>query len=172
MIKKFTVSLIAAVDEKRGLGKNNRLMWDIPQDLQRFKKLTWGHPIVMGRKTFESIGRPLPNRTNIIVTRDLNYEIPNTIVVHSLDEAIKFSKERSWSSQDDSSQNEIFIIGGGQIFEEAISLADKLYLTVVKGDYGADVFFPDYSDFHQKTFEQKGTSEEYEYTFLELERVK
>lgn len=129
----MTISIIAAIGPKRELGKNNRLLWHIPEDLKRFKKITNGHTVIMGRKTFESIGKPLPNRTNIIVTRDGNFTAANYLVTHSLNEAIEMAKKHG--------ETEAFIIGGGQIYEQAIGIADKLYLTIVKGDFTADTFF-------------------------------
>ncbi|MBI2196956.1 dihydrofolate reductase [Candidatus Daviesbacteria bacterium] len=157
------ISIIAAIDEKRGLGKNNDLLFRIPEDLKRFRRLTKGHPIIMGRKTFESIGRPLPNRTNIVITRDKNYNVPNIIIVHSLKEALQ-------QAQSKPSNEEIFIIGGGQIFAQALPLVQKLYLTLVEGDYGADTFFPDYSEFKKVVRKQTRESGWYKYTFLDLER--
>lgn len=135
------ISLIAAIASgNRALGKDNQLIYKIPEDLQRFKKITEGHAVIMGRKTFESIGRPLPNRTNIVITRDSNYVASGCIVVQSLEEALRFVS----LAQGD---NEIFIIGGGQIYQEAIDKANKLYLTIVEGSPDADTFFPDYSGF-------------------------
>lgn len=156
------ISLIAAISGKGALGKDNKLLFHIPEDLKRFKKLTSGHPIIMGRKTFESIGRPLPNRTNIIVTRDMSYKAASCIVSHSLEEA--FSIARSGDT------DEIFIIGGGQIYSQAIKIADKLYLTVVEGEYEADTFFPEYSQFKKIVFEQSGETNGYKYRFLDLEK--
>jgi dihydrofolate reductase len=157
------ISIIVAVDEKRGIGKNNDLLVKIPADLKRFKEITSGHPIVMGRKTFESIGRVLPNRTNIIITRDPEYKEDGAVVVHSLDEAIEQAKSASGSS-------EIFIIGGGQIFEQALPMTDRIYLTLVKGDYEADIFFPDYSEFKKVIHQEEGESDGLKYTYLNLER--
>ncbi|MDO8460921.1 MAG: dihydrofolate reductase [bacterium] len=176
------VNIIAAMDEKRGIGKNNDLLFRIPEDFKRMKALTIGHPIIMGRKTFESIGRPLPNRTNIIITRDTSYKKEGTIVVHSLEDAIEkarnviLSEAKDLDSspakrgQNDKREKEIFIFGGGQIFAEALPLVDKLYLTIVEGDFNADTFFPDYSEFKNIVFEQKGESGDYKYKFLELEK--
>lgn len=163
------LSIIAAIDEKKGLGKNNQLLFKVPEDFQRFKSLTIGHPIIMGRKTYESIGRVLPNRTNIIITRDKNYNVAGALVVGSLEEAlVKNSKYQVVSSK---GENEIFIIGGGQIFAQAVPFVDRLYLTIVKGDYAADTFFPEYEDLFKKVLKkEKGKSGEYEYTFLDLER--
>ena len=155
------LSLIAAIaSENRALGQNNRLIYHIPEDLKRFKEITLGHPIIMGRKTFESIGQPLPNRTNIIITRDLEYFVEGAVIVHSLEEALR-------QAQGD---DEIFIIGGGQIYQEAIKTADKLYLTIVEGNPQADTFFPDYSDFKKVTFEEAHELDGLKYKFLGLER--
>ncbi len=154
------ISIVVAVDSKRGIGKDNKLLWNIPEDLKRFRSITSGHPIIMGRKTFESIGRVLPNRTNIIITRDTNYTVEGAVVVHSLEEALRQAQ----------GQDEVFIIGGGQIFEQALPLVDRLYLTIVEGDFHADTFFPDYSAFRKKTFEEAGEAGEYSYTFLNLEK--
>lgn len=156
------ISLIAALASgNRALGKDNDLIYKIPADLKRFKELTSGHAIIMGRKTFESIGHPLPNRKNIVITRDQGFKAEGTIVVHSLDEALK-------STQGD---DEVFIIGGGQIYKEAMSLADKLYLTIVDGNPEADTFFPDYSDFKKVIWQSEEKEENgLKYKFVDLER--
>src|SRR5579859_2499779 len=147
------VSIIAAMDEKRGIGKNNDLLFKIPEDFTRMRNLTMGHPIIMGRKTFESIGRVLPKRTNIVVTRDSGCQIEGAIVVNSLDEAIL-------KAQESEGAEEIIIFGGGQIFKEALEkgLVDRLHLTIVKGDYGADTFFPEYSAFTKVITREEGSS--------------
>lgn len=163
MLHNTKLCIVAAIDEKRGLGKNNDLLFRIPEDLKRFRQLTAGKPVIMGRKTFESIGRVLPNRTNIIITRDKNYKAAGTIVAHSLEEALR-------QAQGKPGKDEVFIIGGGQIFAQALPLVDKLYLTLVEGDYGADTFFPDYSEFKKVVHKQTGESSGYKYTFLDLER--
>ncbi|MFC1627152.1 dihydrofolate reductase [Patescibacteria group bacterium] len=159
-----TVSIIVAHDDQLGIGKNNQLLFRISKDLKHFKKLTTGHPIIMGRKTFESIGKPLPNRTNIIVTRNQQYSVPdrNVFVVYSLKEALDLAKQK-----DD--QN-IFIIGGGQIYQQALdqNLVDKLYVTKVKGDYQAEVFFPDYSQFKTIVSRKKDQEGNYQFTYLTL----
>lgn len=173
------IAIIAALDAKRGIGKGNNLLFKIPADFARMKSLTTGHSIIMGRKTFESIGRTLPNRTNIIISRDsslynrLVHYAPKPIVCVSLENAIEEAKKAVGSE-------EIFIFGGGQVFKEALEkkLVDKLYLTLVEGDYGADTFFPDYSGF-KIIKEEKGESRltvsgqagEYKYKFLDLEKV-
>lgn len=156
------ISIIAAISSNKALGKNGKIPWHISEDLKRFKSVTSGHVVIMGRKTFESIGRPLPSRINIVVTRVTNYQAAGCLVTHSLDQAIKIAKQKE--------KKEIFIIGGGQIYEQAISLADKLYLTIVEGNFEADTFFPDYSQFKKVTFEQSGESGNFKYKFLDLVR--
>jgi len=157
------ISAIAAMDSNRGIGKDNQLLFKIPEDFKRMKELTFGHPIIMGRKTFESIGRVLSGRTNIIITRDTTYEVPGAIVTHSLEEAIKVAKEKD--------NQEIFIFGGAQVFEEALPLIDRLYLTLVEGDFQADTFFPEYSPFFKKVLlEKHGEFDSLKYRFLDLER--
>lgn len=163
------VSLIVAMDEKRGIGKDNDLLFRIPEDAKRMRELTQGHPLVMGRKTFESLGRLLPNRTHIVVTRNpdslknLSYQ-PEEIVL-SVKEGIEIAKNYP-------GQDEIFIFGGGQIYAESLKegLVDKLYLTIVEGNYNADTFFPDYSEFKKVISEKSSQNEKYKYKFLDLER--
>lgn len=156
------ISIIAAMDAKRGLGKENKLLFKIPEDFARMQKLTMGHPIIMGRKTFASIGRPLPGRLNIVVTHD-PFKIQNGLLfASSLEEALKIA-----SGND---KEEIFIFGGGQIYQQAISKADRLYLTLVEGDFGADTFFPDYSHFKKVISEEDREDAGYKYKFLTLEK--
>jgi dihydrofolate reductase len=161
-MNKPKVSIIAAVAKNRAIGKDNKLLWHISEDLQRFKKITSGHPVIMGQKTFESLGRPLPNRTNIVLTFDKSYKAAGCTVVYSIDEAVKVASEKD--------KEEIFFIGGGQIYAQAIKFADKLYLTLVEGEYEADTFFPDYSDFKKIILEEPHESAGYKYKFLELEK--
>lgn len=156
------ISAIAAISENRGLGKDNKLIWHISSDLKRFKQITQGHVVVMGRKTYESMGRALPNRINIIISRDTSFSVPGSIVVQTIDEAISKAKELE--------KDEIFIIGGGQIYSQTLPMTDRLYLTVVKGQADADVFFPDYSSFKTVIESQEQVSDGYTYTFLTLEK--
>jgi dihydrofolate reductase len=162
IMKKPIVSIICSINKNRAIGKNNQLLWHIPADLAYFKKITTGHPILMGQKTYESIGRPLPQRKNIVITLDKNYSAPGCIVCFSIEEAINKAKELDGE--------EVFIIGGGQIYNQTIGLADKLYLTIVDGDYEADTFFPDYSDFKKVVFEQKTSDSQYDFKFIQLEK--
>jgi len=178
------ISIVAAIGRNRELGKNNKLLWNIPEDLKRFKAITTGHPVIMGRKTFESIGRPLPNRLNIVITRDPNFKPDGVIICHSLAEALEASIKYKVSSikqekkksilntkyKIHDTENEVFIIGGGQIFEQAMPIADRLYLTIVDASFDADVFFPDYHAFNKVISEQKGESNNPPYTFLTLEK--
>ncbi|PJA00062.1 MAG: hypothetical protein COX78_01045 [Candidatus Levybacteria bacterium CG_4_10_14_0_2_um_filter_35_8] len=166
MIHNTKVSLIVAVDENRGIGKNGKMPWHIPADLKRFKELTTGNIVIMGRKTFSSIGMPLSNRTNIVVTRDKNYKVNGALVVNSLEEALRQARGKLSESVD----SEIFIIGGGQIFQEAINIADKLYLTLVEGKFDVDTYFPDYSKFTKKVSEEEGESNGFKYKFINLEK--
>ena len=127
------LTIIAAVAKNNALGKNNDLIWRLPADLKRFKKVTLGHHIIMGRKTFESLGKPLPNRTTIIITRNKNYRVDNCIVVNSLEKAIE-------AARGDANP---YILGGGEIYKEALDFADFLDLTLVHHSFeDADTFFP------------------------------
>lgn len=157
------ISAIAIISKNLGLGKDNKLLFHIPGELPRFKKITTGHPIIMGRKTFESLGRPLPGRTNIVITKDKQYRHPGIIIVYSLDEAIKKAQSQAGSE-------EIFVIGGGQVFTEAMPQTNRLYLTVVDKNSEADTFFPDYSDFKKVISKEDRLDWEVPYSFLILER--
>ena len=126
--------MIVAMDNKGGIGKNNRLPWHLRTDLIRFKKISMNHHLVMGRKTYETIGKPLPGRTMIIITRNKDYHAKGCVIVNSLEEAIRFAEKNN--------DSEVFIIGGGEIYQQSISIADKIYLTYVHADVDADVFFP------------------------------
>lgn len=129
------ISLIAAIGKNNELGKGNTLLWKLPADMQFFIKKTSGHPVIMGRKTFESIGRPLPKRRNIVITRDLNYKKDGIEVVHSLEEALKLFPDK---------KEEIFIIGGAEIYKQVMPVAERLYITHIEAeDRGADAFFPE-----------------------------
>lgn len=158
------ISIIAALGKNtRVIGNNNSLPWYISDDLKRFKKLTTGHPIIMGRKTFESIGKALPDRTNIVITNNTKYAREDILTVHSLDEALE--EARAIESE------EIFVIGGAQIYEQALPLADRLYLTIIDEEKDGDVFFPEYEHlFTTKVFEEKHESDNISYTWINLKR--
>ena len=145
------ISIIVAIQAKdRGIGSQNGLIFRISDDLKRFKSLTTGHPIIMGRKTFESIGKPLPNRTNIVISRNTNIKIEGVIFCSSLEEALKKAKEID---------ENVFVIGGGEVFRQALPLTDKIEMTVVESDSPADVFFPEFSDFSKIISEEKHADE-------------
>lgn len=163
MVTIMKISLIAAISTNKVIGRDNKIPWHISEDFKRFKALTMGHPIIMGRKTFESIGKPLPGRTSIVITRDESFSPEGVEVVYSIGEALKIAKKKEGSE-------EIFIIGGGQIYSQSMNLADKLYLTVVEQEIEGDTYFPDYSEFKRVTFKQEGESKGLKYKFLDLEK--
>lgn len=166
---KNRISIIAAIDDKRGVGKKGDLLFRIKDDMKRLRTITNGHPLVMGRKTFDSFPGLLPNRTHIVVTRDPGMydgvEVKPHFAVSSLEEGLEVAKGVDGA-------DEIFIFGGGQIFKEAIEkdLVDRLYLTIVKGDFGADTFFPDYSMFTKEIEREECEGEGFAYSFVTLER--
>jgi dihydrofolate reductase len=127
------IIMIAAVAENNALGKNNELVWHLPNDFKRFKSLTTGHHIIMGRKTFESFPKPLPNRTHVVITRNKNYNPEGCIVVDSIEKAISICPENETS----------FIIGGGEIYNLGLQFADQLEITRVHHSFDADAFFPE-----------------------------
>lgn len=152
------ISIIAAIGSNRELGKGNQLLWHLPQDLKRFKSITQGHPVIMGRKTFESIGRPLPKRTNVVISSQQDYQPDGVTVVSSLMEALILAP--------DLDEEEVFIIGGGRVYAESLGYADRLYLTLVDGEFEADTFFPEYqeqfgTEIQRESWEEGGFSGEY-----------
>lgn len=162
-MNKPKISLIAACSENRVIGRAGKIPWHLSDDFRRFKERTMGHPIIMGRKTHESIGRPLPGRTNIVITRDTGRQIPGCVIAGSLDEAL--AKAREIDSE------EVFIGGGGQIYAEALPKADRLYLTLIHAIMDGDAFFPEYADafgtvVESEDFEEAG----HRLTYLTLER--
>ena len=157
--------IVAAAGKNRVIGKRGALPWYIPNELKRFKEITMGHPIIMGRKTHESIGKPLAGRTNIIVTHDPQYSSAGCLVSHSLEEALRLAANASGNDK-------IFVIGGGEIYKQALPLADKLYLTYIERQVEGDVFFPDYSEFKKVISESDWYEHEgMRYKFLELEKA-
>ncbi len=153
------ISLIAILGTNRAIGIEGELVWYISEDLARFKKLTTGHPVIMGRKTFESIGHPLPDRTNIILSRNNSYHADGCSVCHDIEEALNSI-----------TAEEIFIIGGGEIYKQTIHLADRIYLTLVQDKPDADTFFPDYSEFTTVIADEQHELNSLSYRFLTLER--
>lgn len=184
------ISIICAMDQKKGIGKNNRIPWRIKEDLVKLKNLTKDHVVILGRKSYESMvgyynrtGNPMPGKIYIVVTHDKNYKPvrENAIVAHAVGDAVE--KASYYCHSEFSSESTkmlklvqhdkdcgVFIIGGQQIFEQTIGLADKLYLTIINGDYRCDTFFPDYSGFKKVIHEESRVSEGYRYKFLELEQ--
>jgi len=128
------ISLVVAVSENNMIGKNNQLLWHLPNDLKFFKNTTWGGVVIMGRKTFESVNKPLPGRTNIVITKQPDWNAENVIVASSISDAIQKAKNLNFK--------EIFIIGGGEIYKESLSIAHKIYLTRVHTSIEGDTFFP------------------------------
>lgn len=161
-MNKPKISIICAIAENRAIGKNNQLLWHIPEDFKFFKEKTTGHVIVMGQKTYESIGKPLPNRTTIVLSNDPAFKAEGVIIVRTFDEVFQKAREIE--------KEELFICGGGSVYAQTIGVADKLYLTVIQGDFEADVFFPKYDEFTKIVSERKSGDENFKYTFLELEK--
>jgi dihydrofolate reductase len=163
------ISLIVAMDEERGIGKDGRVPWHLSADLRRFKSLTMGHHLIVGRKTWESIGRPLPGRVMVIISRNPHYQpgnCPDCLVVSSLSAALDFARQAG--------DDEAFIGGGGEIYAQALPLADRIYLTTVHTRAGCDVFFPEFDPqaWVEVAREEQGVDEEnpYAFTYQQLER--
>lgn len=160
------ISIIAAAAENNALGLDNKLLWHLPDDFKRFKKLTTGHKIIMGRKTFESFPKPLPNRLHIIITRDENYttKFNDCIIVHSLEEALELTKNDTLT----------YIIGGGEIYKLGMEAANKIELTRVHVNLDADTFFPEINEQNWKLIEEeyhpKDEKHKYDFTYLTYEK--
>lgn len=159
-----TLSIIVAAASNGAIGKDNRIPWHLPADLARFKRLTMGRPLVMGRKTFESIGRPLPGRRTIVITRQAGFRADGCEVVGSLQEALERAGD-----------GEVFVIGGAEIYREALPRASRIYLTRVEGTFEADTFFPVLDDREWREVERMpGTLDErnrHAHEFVTLERI-
>jgi dihydrofolate reductase len=153
------ITMIAAAAENNALGKDNELVWHLPDDFKRFKKLTTGHHIIMGRKTWESFPRPLPNRTHVVITRNTAYKAEGAVVVHDMADALAFAKE----------DPNTFIIGGGEIYKIGLDYATHIELTRVHGDYEADAFFPSFGLEHWQLqtsmFHDKDENHEVAFTY-------
>lgn len=159
----MTISLIVAMGENHVIGKNGDLPWHISEDLKWFKKNTVGKPIIMGRKTFDTLKKPLPGRYNIVITSDQNYEVDGATVTHSLDEALEAAGE----------VEEIMICGGSSVYKQALPLVDKMYITLIYHDFEGDTFFPEYDNNQWKEVERLDRyqeHDEYDYSFLIYER--
>jgi dihydrofolate reductase len=160
------ISSIVAIDENNVIGKDNSLIWKLPRDMKHFKETTTGHYIIMGRKTFESNGRPLPNRTNVIITKDKKYKAEGCVIVHSIEDALKEAKNDS----------EAFIIGGGIIYELAMPFVDRIYLTKIHHAFEGDTFFPKIKYGRMDIVEERkfepDEKNKYPFTILTLDRKK
>lgn len=158
-------TIVVAMGENNGIGADNQMLWHLPNDLKHFKEITTGHPVIMGRKTFESIGKPLANRTNIVVSRKKDWFQEGILIVGSIKEALKFAKKIN---------EDIAIIGGGNIYEQTMELTDRLEVTVVKASVEADTFFPKIDlKIWEKTSEEcheKDEKHQYGYCFQTYER--
>lgn len=159
------ITLIVAAAENNAIGKNNQMPWHLPNDFKYFKKNTLDHSIVMGRKTFESIGKPLPERRNIVLTRDMRYRNDEVDVANSLQEVINYCRD----------EREVFIIGGAEIFKQALPLADKILLTRVHASIDGDTFFPELPEYQWKLVSAekhlKDEKHAFDYTFEVYEKI-
>jgi dihydrofolate reductase len=158
------ISIIVAIAQNNVIGNNNQLIWHIPGDLKRFKSITMGHTVVMGRKTFESIGKPLPGRKNVVISRQTNFKAEGCLVYNSLDKALDSLKN----------EGEIFIIGGGEIYRLAMPISHKIYLTKIHKDFPGDTFFPeipmeDWEITHEELISD-GVKADFSYSYIDLER--
>lgn len=159
-------TIVVAMGEKNEIGADNQLLWHLPKDLKHFKDLTSGHPIIMGRKTYESIGKALPNRTNIVISRKKNWFEEGILIVGSIKEAVKFAKKID---------EDVFIIGGGNVYEQTMEIADKLEVTLVKAELKADTFFPKIDPkiwkLTDEVIHEKDEKNEYDFSFQTYEKI-
>lgn len=158
------ISIVAAIAKNRVIGKNNRLPWRLPRDMQHFREVTTGKPVIMGRKTFESIGKALPGRKNIILTRDSNFRAEGCVVVHSVEEALAAAE----------GTQEIMVIGGAEIYKAFLPRAERMYLTEIHADFEGDTYFPEYDPDEWQEKERQDfpadTENPYQYSFVVFER--
>ncbi|MGB1807719.1 MAG: dihydrofolate reductase [Porticoccaceae bacterium] len=163
------LSLIVAVSRNGVIGIDNQLPWHLPEDLKYFKSVTMGKPLIMGRKTYDSIGRPLPGRTNIVVTRDPSWQAPGVDVAQSLEVALQLGQ----SACEAAGADEIMVIGGEQIYRMTLPAADRLYLTQVDAEVEGDAFFPevDFSQWQQISEQLPELTDTHPYRFLQLDRI-
>ena len=155
----MTISLLVAAAENNAIGKNNQLLWSLPNDMKFFKNTTWGMAVIMGRKTYESVDKPLPGRFNIVITRQANWQKEGVIVTTGLQDALKKASETNC--------NEVFVIGGGEIYKWAIDIADKILITRVHASFDADTFFPeiDESKWQLKANQDFEADEKHKYAY-------
>lgn len=149
------ITLIAACSTNRVIGKDNTLIWKVPGDLKRFKELTTGHTILMGRKTFESIGKPLPNRQNVILTKNKDFQVDNCLVYNNLEEVLSlFEKQNLW------------VIGGGEIYKQLLPYCDRIELTLIHKEFEGDAFFPELNDNWVIENKEDHTCEDFEFSYI------
>jgi len=156
------ISLIAAMAENRVLGRDNAIPWSLPDDMRRFRRLTMGHTVIMGRKTYESIGHALPGRTNIVVSRQMGYSAPGCVVVHDLASALQHRTP---------DEDEVFILGGGELFRQALPFADRIYLTTIHRKVRGDTCFPEFSLDEFREAESESVDGADPHTFSTYERM-
>jgi len=160
------ISIIVAAAQNNAIGYKNQLLWHMPADLKFFKQTTIGHTVIMGRKTFESVGKPLPNRRNIIITTQKNYEVQGAEVVHSLEQALALC----------SSKEEHFIVGGAEIYREALEKTDRIYFTLIYSEFEADAFFPpilqEFWQLTSESFHEADERNQFDYNFMIYEKKK
>ncbi len=161
------VSIIVAMGKERVIGIKNALPWKLPADMEHFRRLTDKKPLIMGQKTFESIGKALPGRINIVLTLDKNFQASDCLVAHSIEEALQIAKEKG---------EEVMICGGFSVYKQFLPLADRMYLTLIEGDFDGDAFFPEFDWKDWKELErienQPDKNNHYKYTFITLQRKK
>ncbi len=159
------ISLIVAMAQNRVIGRDNQLPWRLSADLQHFKALTMGKPVIMGRKTWESLGRPLPGRTNIVITRDVGYQAEGCVVVHSVEQALEVV----------AGSDEAMVIGGANLYRQLLDRADRLYLTLVRADVEGDTRLPEFdlTQWHEVEREahSRDDKNEFDFEFVTLERI-
>lgn len=159
------IAIVVAVAENNVIGKDNQLMWHLPADLKHFKKVTMGHPILMGRKTYESIGKPLPGRTSIIITRQPEYKAEGCIVVNSVQEAVTKAEQLD---------DQAYLIGGAEIYRQALDVTDTIYLTRIHHKFEGDTFFPELQEEEWETVSEEhhepDEKNKYRYSFIKLDR--
>ena len=158
------ISAICAMSENRVIGHHNKLPWHLPADLRHFKKITMGKPILLGRKTYESIGRPLPERCNVVITRDVDYKAPGCIVVNSIEHALKAVDY----------SDEVFVIGGALLYHQTLAMTQRLYLTIIHQEFEGDAYFPavnpdEWSEIERTSY-QPDAANPYAYSFVILDR--
>ncbi|NQU82443.1 MAG: dihydrofolate reductase [Parcubacteria group bacterium] len=164
------ISIIAAIGNNNIIGANNSLPWNLPADMQHFQEFTRNKPIIMGLKTFESIGKPLPQRDNIILTRDADYKAPGCKLANSINHAIELAKQCEMGK----TSGEVMICGGASVYKQFLPLADKMYLTYIDADFTGDTFFPDFDKSIWKETERQDNKADdinpYDYSFITLEK--